>query len=638
MSHSDFCVRHRFFFSNRRKPGSMADTTRRRPLRALAASLSMAALLAACGGSDGGLGDAGASARAVALAADNWVECAFEGGQCDVPGTRTVRYGADGTYAFKTVTGSIACNNETWGDPLFGVFKSCAYSADAPPPVATTLTGLRYAASAENFANPERGLPLVYDVAWPAQVTWGFCGQNSGGIDNFRDYNYTAWNDPLDQAVLRASRDRGTTLVLHRYHIADFRNRPLSDQYLQHLQRDFDAVRNAGLKMVPRFAYNYPMGGPDAPLDRVLGHFDQLKPLLARNQDVIAFVEMGMVGCWGEMHTSANNLMDVSRGYRRLNDATKAVIDKAFASVPAERMVAVRYPEYKFQFFNGLQDDPVRENEPIAPISAAEGFDQSIRSRWAQYDDCIVCGEWNAGTYLNPASRASGGAMKVRNFLQQDNRYVVQGGELSAGCCDKPDPPVDEDGDGSTDYTACSRVMPLFRQMRFSTFNHNYPGDAPNVERWKREGCFDAITTQLGYRFELVEAALPASLPRGAALQGSITVRNVGWAAPYNPRGLELVLRNSASGQLFRISLLRERQTRNDPRRWLPDEGNISIDLAVASLPPDLPSGGYELLLNLPDPMPSLYGRTDYAMRLANQDTWEVGSGFNRLGHTLQVQ
>jgi hypothetical protein len=393
-----------------------------------AAVLSMAALLSACGGSGSGADDAdavGAQDRAQALAVDGWVACADEGGQCDVPGTRTVRYGANGTYAYKTASGTIGCNNSVWGDPLFGVFKACAYAADAtglPPPAA--LTPINDVSSAENFANPERGLPLVYDVSWPAQVTWGFCGQSDGITDNFRDYNYTAWNDPLDEAVLRDSRNRGTTLVMHRYHIADFRNRALSDQYLQHLQRDFDAVRNAGLKMIPRFAYNYPKGGPDAPLERVLGHFDQLKPLFERNQDVIAFVEMGMIGCWGEMHTSANNLMDVSRGYRRLNDATKTIINKAFASVPAERMVAVRYPEYKFQFFNGLQDDPVRENEPIAPVGAAEGFDQSIRSRWAQYDDCIVCGEWNAGTYLNPASRASGGAMKVRNFLEQDNRYI----------------------------------------------------------------------------------------------------------------------------------------------------------------------------------------------------------------------
>ena len=62
-----------------------------------------------------------------------WVNCASEGGICAVPGTREVRYGANGTYAYKSVTGSIGCNNGVWGDPLFGVFKACAYAGDAAP-------------------------------------------------------------------------------------------------------------------------------------------------------------------------------------------------------------------------------------------------------------------------------------------------------------------------------------------------------------------------------------------------------------------------------------------------------------------------------------------------------------------------
>jgi hypothetical protein len=55
----------------------------------------------------------------------------------------------------------------------------CGNSADAvdvaaaPPPVA--LTQISYQSSAKNFANLERGLPLVYYVSWPAQATWGFC-------------------------------------------------------------------------------------------------------------------------------------------------------------------------------------------------------------------------------------------------------------------------------------------------------------------------------------------------------------------------------------------------------------------------------------------------------------------------------
>jgi hypothetical protein len=129
-----------------------------------------------CGNSADAVDVAAAKDRAQAAAVSGWVECAVEGGQCDVPSKRNLRYGANGTYAYKTVIGTIACNNSVWGDPLCGVFKACAYAANtaaAPPPV--TLTQISYQSSAKNFANPERGLPMVYYVSWPAQATWGFC-------------------------------------------------------------------------------------------------------------------------------------------------------------------------------------------------------------------------------------------------------------------------------------------------------------------------------------------------------------------------------------------------------------------------------------------------------------------------------
>jgi len=56
-----------------------------------------------------------------------WTMCASEGGVCTVSGTRQVRYGANGIYATKTVTGSIACTNAVFGDPAYRVTKSCSY-------------------------------------------------------------------------------------------------------------------------------------------------------------------------------------------------------------------------------------------------------------------------------------------------------------------------------------------------------------------------------------------------------------------------------------------------------------------------------------------------------------------------------
>ena len=59
-----------------------------------------------------------------------WTFCAPEGGTCVVSGTRQVRFGGNGLYASKTVTGSVACTNAVFGDPAPGVPKRCEYRYD----------------------------------------------------------------------------------------------------------------------------------------------------------------------------------------------------------------------------------------------------------------------------------------------------------------------------------------------------------------------------------------------------------------------------------------------------------------------------------------------------------------------------
>ena len=60
-------------------------------------------------------------------AAPVWTSCSVEGGTCSFSGTHQVRYGANGVYATKSATGAIGCNNDVFGDPVYGVVKSCAF-------------------------------------------------------------------------------------------------------------------------------------------------------------------------------------------------------------------------------------------------------------------------------------------------------------------------------------------------------------------------------------------------------------------------------------------------------------------------------------------------------------------------------
>ena len=52
--------------------------------------------------------------------------CAPENGTCKFSGTREVIFGANGSYYSGVFTGSASCNDATFGDPDYGVVKSCA--------------------------------------------------------------------------------------------------------------------------------------------------------------------------------------------------------------------------------------------------------------------------------------------------------------------------------------------------------------------------------------------------------------------------------------------------------------------------------------------------------------------------------
>ncbi|WP_449437745.1 DUF4874 domain-containing protein [Pedobacter steynii] len=121
--------------------------------------------------------------------------------------------------------------------------------------------------------------------------------------------------------------------------------------------------------MVPRFrvyratarAGNCPEGFicptyGDAAKSIVLGHIEQLKPLLTENADVIACVQLGFIGTWGENYysdffgdASLNGGQESKLTDQNWRDRIE-VLKALLAAMPADRMVQVRYPQFKQRF------------------------------------------------------------------------------------------------------------------------------------------------------------------------------------------------------------------------------------------------------------------------------------------------
>jgi hypothetical protein len=447
----------------------------------------------------------------------------------------------------------------------FGFESGCSKASNDSDPAITTT---RYSEDQTNFSNPERG--FFYQQA-----------------------SYSDSPSPLVNGFLDGLRSSKITLVRKIYVLNTFRTAPVSAEFLSHMQQDMDLLRENGCKMILRFAYtfNEPEPHNDAPLEIVLSHIDQLTPLLQNNADVIAVVEAGFIGRWGEWHTSSNGLANTAD--------MRTVLFKLLDALPENRAVNVRYQQAKKDIYG--------TNEPIGE---SEAFNFSNRSRTGHHNDCLVADVDDWGTYwpIDPASLEA-----QKNYLSQENKFLPQEGETCN--CNPP---------GSD----CTNSLKELKKMRWSALNREYEPCVLNS--WNRDGCYDEIAKRLGYRFRLIESKVPKSARADSLMSFSFTIENDGFAAPYNPRGLDLVLRSKSNGSIVRLSLS------YDPRTWLPDNGKISVNPTV-TLPSSMAPGVYDVLLNLPDPEPELNSDPLYSIRFANKDIWEPATGYNSLLTTITI-
>lgn len=98
-----------------------------------------------------------------------WVRCAEEGGYCRTPYPTVVRYGSRGTFTERRADRGIGCNNGVFGDPLYGVVKSCYYLArrdggngwGGPPPPPPSGQGRWQTCASEHEFCGFRGLAQV---------------------------------------------------------------------------------------------------------------------------------------------------------------------------------------------------------------------------------------------------------------------------------------------------------------------------------------------------------------------------------------------------------------------------------------------------------------------------------------------
>lgn len=475
-----------------------------------------------------------------------------------------------------------------------------------------------YTESTEDFPNPERGF-----YRYSETNSSDYTVLDAEELKSYRTL----------QSIPTATYTVYSTLVFRYYILDNVTTTAISESFLSNIKKDMVAARTAGVKLIPRFVYTAtahagtcpegficpPYG--DAAKSIVLNHISQLKTILTDNADVIACVQLGFMGTWGEnyysdffgdasMNGNQNSTL-TDQNWRDRIEVLKAML----AAVPTDRMVQVRYPQFKQRYLFGVNS--LLSSAPLAELAA---FNLTDNARIGYHNDCFLASTTDFGTfddYGNSSSpRTSDGTVlnALRDYMKADSKFVVVGGETCS------------DDYNLNDCEPSGKAQQEFADMHFSYLNAHY-NTAVNND-WQTGGCMDNIKRNLGYRFVLQSAVIPDNVVKGTYLNITLNIKNAGYASPYNKRTAKLILRNTTSGEIKSFDLAA------DVRKWY--SGTLQATESI-KIPADFAAGDYELLLNLPDEYASIAARPEYSIRLANDGVWEAATGYNKLNHTIKV-
>ena len=398
-------------------------------------------------------------------------------------------------------------------------------------------------------------------------------------------------------------RQQGISLLFAETDLREFKERDLSPEKLAEIREALAAARRAGLKVIFRAAYGYT--GRDyradpKDLDRILGHIRQMGAVLTENADVLCGVQAGMLGPWGEWHGS-------NWGDPPSLEARRNVLFAWLAALPAPITVDIRRPMF-------IRD--IYADEPGgSTLSEKTAYSGSKLSRTGFHDDSFLALPSDSGTFVESGWDRE----RELKWCSQHGRFTPSGGETVPTSARTP-------------ISQVVREMELFHTSYLNLAYHSGTLGNWRQAEYRGENGFQQIARRLGYRFVAQRLRYPVKVKSSEICRIELTLTNAGFASPHLPREVAFALASGDGKPVGRI-VLKEA----DPRWWAAEAGTITLRAEIA-LPANLPSGQWQLMLQLADPSPSLHDDGRYAIRLANEDiVFSEPTGWNILADDIVI-
>ncbi len=457
-------------------------------------------------------------------------------------------------------------------------------------------SGLCYTESTAMLKNPLMGYPicgsLQFSDTMPIRNDTGFAWY-------YVNLNYySAGNSLYESSGGKGKRPVGGADI------------PISQTALDRFEETLYNLRMNGSTCLLRFVYDWngTPGCEPTDFEMILTHIKQLCDLVSRYSDVVYGFECGIIGVFGEMHSS---------NYCGKEYANR-IIDTYIHNTPDTMTLMVRSPTYILNYL-GLT------REELATYVPKEG---SVPYRLSYFNDGYMNTAQDTGTWYNRAVDLK--------FLEKASEHNSYGGEYGSAY--------------STEYLPNSACVPenaipemyrthvnfirgnvykiggnnqIFGYDQFE-YTDEYEEDwFPDNSAFYGSDCHTFITAHLGYRLVLRKSLLSSQAKAGGELHLKGVIENTGFANVLTrPTAQVLLVRD---GYLYKTDVDIQAYDIKSCTKY-------DYDMTFA-LPSNMPEGDYRVFLRFSTSTTCALTEAASGLQFANdEDIYYSDYGANILG------
>lgn len=382
-------------------------------------------------------------------------------------------------------------------------------------------------------------------------------------------------------------------------------------------------------------------------------HIWQLKPVFYEFEDIIMCVKTGMLGPWGEQHSSPE---------AQNPDTYKMLLDAYLDAVPSSRALLTHAGGFLAWYNETYGTAYTFTNIDAMPVPPKD----SPEARFGFFNDSYAAGSWTDNGSLSEGNSminsrygsSTYDRYKVITWCNKQNQFLQGEGGIGDNVFGNMPGAIIE----ACQLRTTVLNMRHGRYSRWNDFIYNEvnvtkPVQFPASEEELRTKAFSGeikmavfdpvydgrtgleyFRDRLGYRLILREAKASEWVKQNGILRFKGKIQNVGFGNVVNRKNVSVIIKSKSDGKYFTAL------TNLDARDWLTDENgngradntnawrdlNFSVNMSVFG---NAPSGEYDIYLKINDPKELSSNRR--CIRFANKgDSWNADLGANLIGTT----